>query len=102
MIKCVCINDSKKPNQIPENKWIKKGQWYTIIFAITVMPQRQLGLQLDEIILDESCHPYEYFLASRFAFTLEDLEKLQAFIKDCEQVNLSMQELMEQTELLEI
>jgi hypothetical protein len=101
MIKCVCIDDSKKPKQIPPNKWIKKGETYHVIFTITVLPQKQLGFELSEIFLDESCKPFEYFLASRFAFTHKDLEKLNKLIKDCSDIDFSMDELMQQTELVE-
>lgn len=100
MIKCICIDDSKRPKEIPPEKWVKKGEEYSIIFAIVVLPQRQLALQLDEIDLDESCMPYEYFLAKRFAFRKEDVDELVEFIKECGQVNLSIKEIMEQTELV--
>lgn len=100
MIKCICIDDSKRPKEIPPEKWVKKGEEYSIIFAIVVLPQRQLALQLDEIDLDESCMPYEYFLAKRFAFRKEDIDELVEFIKECGQVNLSIKEIMEQTELV--
>lgn len=100
MIKCICIDDSKRPKEIPPEKWVKKGEEYSIIFAIVVLPQRQLALQLDEIDLDESCMPYEYFLAKRFAFRQEDIDELVEFIKECGQVNLSIKEIMEQTELV--
>jgi hypothetical protein len=102
MIQCACINDKERPNEIPEGKWLKKGQIYTVIFAIVVLPQRELGLQLDEIDLDESCAPYEYFLANRFAFLKDDLYKLQEFIKQCGQVHLSINELMKQAQTLKV
>jgi hypothetical protein len=102
MIQCACINDKDRPNEIPANKWVRKGQLYTIVFAIVVLPQRELGLQLDEIDLDESCAPYEYFLANRFAFLKTDLEKLQAFIKDCAKTHMSIRELMQQTQTLSV
>lgn len=100
MIKCVCLNDKDRPNEIPISKWVKKDKEYTIIFAIVVLPQRKLGLQLEEIDLDESCFPYEYFLAERFGFTKEEFDKLPAFIKECGQTHLSIQELIKQTELV--
>lgn len=97
MIKCVCINDSNKPKEIPQKKWLVKGKQYTVIFCIVVLPQRRLAFQLDEIDLDETCTPYEYFLAERFALTKEDFDKLPEFLKQCGQTNLSIQELMKET-----
>lgn len=97
MIKCICINDKNRPSKIPQKKWIKEGEEYTIIFTLIVLPQKTLAVQLDEIDLDESCMPYEFFLANRFAFTEEDLYKLIAFIEECNHVNLSIKDLLKQT-----
>lgn len=97
MIKCICINDKNKPKEIPKKKWPEKGKEYTVIFTIVVLPQRRLAFQLEEIDLDESCFPYEYFLAERFAMTKEDFDKLPEFLKECGQTNLSIQELMKET-----
>lgn len=38
MVECVCINDKDRPKEIPANKWIKKGEPYTVIFTVTVLP----------------------------------------------------------------
>lgn len=100
MIRCACIDDSGRPNDIPKDKWVKKGELYTIIFAIVVLPQNQLAFQLEEVDLDESCAPYEYFLANRFAFLKDDLEKLREFVRDCSKVNMSIRELMSQSNIL--
>ena len=97
MIKCICINDKNRPSKIPQNKWIKEGDEYTIIFTLIVLPQKTLAVQLEEIDLDKSCMPYEFFLASRFAFTKEELEKLTAFIEECNHVSLSIKDLLKQT-----
>lgn len=102
MIKCICINDKNRPSKVPANKWIKEGEEYSIIFATVVLPQKTLALQIDEVDLDESCRPYSFFLANRFAFRKEDLERLIEFIKECTQVNMSIKELMNQTETLEV
>jgi len=101
MVKCICINDKNRPSKIPQEKWLKEGQEYTIIFTLMVLPQKTLAVQLEEIDLDESCMPYEFFLANRFAFTQEELEKLIAFIEECTQVNISIKELMKQTQTIE-
>lgn len=102
MVECICINDSNKPRAIPKNKWVVKGQPYTVIYTVTVLPQKQLAFHLAEIDLDESCAPYTYFLANRFAFTQENLLKLMELIKDCSETSFSMDELLKQTELQEI
>jgi hypothetical protein len=62
-----------------------------------VLPQKTLAVQLEEIDLDESCMPYEFFLANRFAFTQDELEKLIEFIKECNNVSLSIKDLLKQT-----
>lgn len=93
-IKCLCVDDSFKPNEIPNNKWIKKGESYTVIYTVTVLPQRELAFQLQEIELTEKEYPYEYFLSSRFAFKKEDLEKLIEMIKDCNDIDFDMDELL--------
>jgi hypothetical protein len=97
MVKCICINDKNRPSKIPQSKWLKEGEEYTIIFTLMVLPQKTLAVQLEEIDLDESCMPYEFFLANRFAFTKEELEKLTEFIKECNNVSLSIKDLLKQT-----
>jgi hypothetical protein len=67
-MKVVCINDANRPKQIPPEKWIKEGEVYTVI-ATTMMniQKNKIGLKLAEIELGQSCFPYEYFDAERFA-----------------------------------
>jgi len=101
MIKCICLNDKDKPNKIPKEKWPENGKEYTVIFTTFVLPQRELGFQLEELDLDKSCFPYEYFLANRFGFTAEEFNKLSGFIKDCNDIAVSVKELMEQTKVIE-
>jgi hypothetical protein len=93
MIKCLCIDDSNKPNPIPKDKWVEKGKEYTILFSMTVLPQKQLAFQLNEIDLDDSCSPYTWFLANRFSFRREDLEALIDFIQECNRINFTINEL---------
>ena len=101
MIKCICIDDKKRPKEIPKSKWVKKGEVYTVIFALIISPQNTLAVQLDEIDLDESCAPYDFFLAERFAFDLDDFEKLINFVENCIDVNVSIKEMMEQININE-
>ena len=102
MVECICIDDKNRPKEIPANKWLAKGNKYNVIYTVVVLPQRQLAFHLEEIDLDETCKPYEYFLANRFAFTEDNLEKLMELIEDCNQTSFSIEELMTQTELADI
>jgi hypothetical protein len=98
MIKCTCINSSKKPKEIPRKKWIKKGKEYHVIYTVWSIPSQKLGVHLHEISLDEECFPYEYFSIDRFAFDVEDLPSLKKLIKDCYDTDFSMDELMKKTQ----
>jgi hypothetical protein len=102
MIECICIDDKNRPKEIPESKWVKEGQTYNVIYTVTVLPQKELAFHLAEIELTEAEHPYEYFLAKRFAFTEENLHKLIELIKDCNDTDFSMDELLKQTQLEEV
>jgi nuclear transport factor 2 (NTF2) superfamily protein len=101
MIPCICINDKNRPKEIPVNKWIKEGQEYHVIYTVWSIPSNTLGLHLDEIWLDDCCPPYEFFKADRFAFTEENLKLLIELIKDCNDTDFSMDELLKQTTLEE-
>jgi uncharacterized protein (UPF0128 family) len=102
MVECICIDDSNRPKQIPINKWVKKGEKYNIIYTVKVLPQNEVGVVLSEISLTDNELPYEYFLLKRFAFTKENLKKLIELIKDCNDTDFSMDELLEQTQLEEM
>jgi len=93
---CLCVNDENKPPGIPDDKWVEKGQEYTISFTMTVSPQKKLAFQLVEIELDDSCAPYSWFLSERFAVKNEDLETLISFIEECNEITYSVKELMNQ------
>jgi hypothetical protein len=95
MIKCLCVNDKNKPKKIPSDKWVKEGEEYTIIFASIVLPQKELAFQLEEIDLDESCSPYTYFSASRFALTDDGVLQMPEFIKECGKLSTSLSNLTE-------
>jgi len=82
-IKAMCIDDTNKPKEIPENYWVKKGSLYTIIDIRQILRQNHiLGVELDEIDLMklENCE-YKYFRLSRFAINIDDLPKLKELIE---------------------
>ena len=101
MIRCLCVNAENKPSKIPQHKWLEEGKEYTLAFSMTVLPQKRLAFQLEEIELDESCSPYTWFLADRFAFIEEDLKRLIEFIEDCNKITFSIKELMKVTKVNE-
>ena len=66
-MKVVCIRDENKPKNIPQEKWVVKGNIYTVVYAVNMSIQvGKLGYKLAEIDLDEVCFPYKYFSADRF------------------------------------
>lgn len=66
-MKVICIDDTNKPIDIPESKWVKKEEIYTIVKVVKLNLQKNtFGVELEEIDLKD-CFPYEYFLANRFA-----------------------------------
>ena len=101
MVPCICIDDTKKPNEIPQDKWVKKGEQYHVIYTAYCIPSKEVGVYLDELSLDDCCLPYEYYALRRFAFTKEALEQLIELIKNCNDTSFSMDELLKQTQLEE-
>jgi hypothetical protein len=104
-IKCLCINDSARPETIPTSKWVKKGEVYHIKHIYNQFLQGGvLAFVLWEIDL-KGCDPYNCFLASRFAFKEQDLGKLSEMIKACGELNdfdiNKMLEVVETRELIE-
>jgi len=88
-IKIVCINDRNKPLEIPNDKWITYGQIYTLINVQFLNINNQMGFELLEITLDESCFPYHYFTPDRFIpITDKELKSIdQAYDKLIEYEN---------------
>jgi hypothetical protein len=65
-MRVVCLNSAGKPDKIPLEKWVKKGEVYTVIKAVNLAIGNKLAFELDEIKLTEENFPYEYFSADRF------------------------------------
>jgi len=56
-----------------------------------------LGCSIYELPLGEDCEPYEMFKMSRFAFRLEDIEKILELAKLCSDLDgLDIEELIEE------
>ena len=84
MIKVICVDDSNRPKEIPPQKWVEAGKWYTIIHVSRHSLQGGIkGVTLSEINLDESCAPYEAFRLSRFGIPPKDIVKFWDFAISC-------------------
>lgn len=89
MIKCYCINDKNKPEEIPDSHWVKYGQEYTVISIYPlVQPGAIMGVVLKEIDLYSLNIAYECFSIIRFGFRQEDLPALMNLIKNCRELHM--------------
>lgn len=94
-MKILCIFDENKPNQIPKEKFVKKGEWYELIFIAWCKPQLCQGFELSELTLNESCKPYEYYKGNRFGIRPEDLDEFLQLAKDCSDLDdINIEELL--------
>ncbi|NBP66128.1 MAG: hypothetical protein EBU66_15885 [Bacteroidetes bacterium] len=78
-MKCLCINDSNKPPEIPDDKWVEVGTEYNIIYVTFLQPQNVMAFQLLEIDLDGL--PYEYFSYDRFIYKSDSYNELVDLIE---------------------
>jgi hypothetical protein len=66
-MRAICIDDTNKPNRIPQNEWIKEGETYTIIrFVRMELEKNKFGVLLKEVQLSSESFPYELYDAERF------------------------------------
>jgi hypothetical protein len=82
----ICVDDSNKPEEIPEENWCSKGDLYHVT-EISIMARQSgvLGYKLAEISLPKGCK-YQKYLASRFKpATSEDLKFFEELKKLLEQ-----------------
>lgn len=101
MIKCLCIDDTARPNEVPLPKWVKKDEQYHITYTVVYLPQNVLAFSLYEKPLGKSCYPYQYFVSTRFAVKAEDIEALMELVKDCnDSAMIDIDELMRNSNLI--
>lgn len=86
MIYCVCVDDTGKPAEIPNDKWVVLGESYHIVFVAFLEPNGDMAYQLKEIDLNESCAPYEYFSANRFIFKTADYDNMFKLINESQMI----------------
>ena len=102
MIKCICVDDTNRPEDFPLKKWIKKDNVYHITHVYYHINQGVQGVELSEIDLS-NCEPYQSFKLKRFAIPLEELTSLLELIKSCNKLNdvdINIDKLIEEFELI--
>lgn len=87
MVKCLCINDSDRPDEIPVELWVKKGQEYHVTHIYFLPIFGISGCELKELELTMDCCPYESYKLSRFAFNEEGMKHLIELMKKCSELN---------------
>jgi len=68
----ICVDDARKPNEIPQEKWVVKGKPYTVIGAAPSPIDGTLGFKLKEITLGQESFPYGCFGSVRFGIPIQD------------------------------
>ena len=98
MIKCICIDDSGRPDVIPISHWVKKDQEYTINYVYKMVLQGGiLGVALNEIDLTSLNIGYDCFKITRFAIDIKDLKAFVELAKDCKELgDLDFQTMIEE------
>lgn len=102
-IKAICIDDTNRPEQIPQHKWVKKNNQYTIIHIFKQLNQNNIqGVSLAEINIDD-CAPYNCFKLSRFAINVNDIPNLIELMKQCTGLSeIDIKKLIEELETVEV
>jgi len=66
-MKVICIDNSNKPENIPDEEWLEEGMIYTIVDVVELNLQKgKLGISLEELKLTEASAPYQYYSLERF------------------------------------
>lgn len=87
IVRAICVNDKDKPNEIPNNKWVKENELYHIIEISNHPLQGNIhGCKLKEVNLN-GCEPFEYYKLDRFAIFEEDLDKFIELLQACTDMN---------------
>lgn len=89
-MKIMCVNDKNKPQEIPQDKWVKIGEIYTLIGVQPLLSSNSMGFELAEITLGEDCFPYHYFNPNRFVpIDEKEIEAIEAELNEILQPKLA-------------
>jgi hypothetical protein len=66
-MKVICIDNSKKPKNVPVEEWVQEGDTYTVTRIVRMGLQKDTyGFLLKEVQLSSRSFPYELYDATRF------------------------------------
>ena len=66
-MKVICIDNSKKPKNVPVKEWVQEGDTYTVTRIVRMGLQKDIyGFLLKEVQLSSRSFPYELYDSSRF------------------------------------
>lgn len=86
-IPCICIDDVGRPLEIPVSKWVVRDRQYHVTHIFHQLQQKGVkGVELLEIDISD-CFPYNCYRLDRFAFAIEDIERLVQMMRDCTALN---------------
>ena len=83
----ICMDDKRRPVEIPPEKWVKEGRSYTALKAKPVMGGKA-GFVLKEITLDESNYPYDCINVERFGIPSTDNAESEEAVNELIQESL--------------
>lgn len=91
-IPCICIDAKNKPKEVDSKFWITEGEIYHVNLLMRNKIQdtptiKMYSVGLEEVQMDETCLPYQYYRIDRFAFRPEDISKLIELGKLCSEVD---------------
>ena len=90
-MKVICIDNSKKPKNVPVEEWVQEGDMYTVTKIVRMGLQKDIyGFLLKEVQLSSRSFPYELYDSSRFLpiDILSDIKKEEKI--NVEDVNLEL------------
>lgn len=100
MVKCICVDVSNKPIEIPIEKWPIFGNTYHITRIDYHTKQGIQGVELHEIKLI-NCQPYETYKLSRFNIPKESIEAFRELLKVCTEMNdIDVDKLLKEEKIL--
>ena len=66
-MKVICIDNSKKPKNVPVEEWVQEDDAYTVTRIVRMGLQKDTyGYLLKEVQLSSRSFPYELYDATRF------------------------------------